>query len=301
MRIPERLRETVARVHGATGDEWLLKLPLIINYWRERWELDLTEPFENLSYNLLIPGRDRKGAAIVLKLGVPCPELVTEAAALKLFQGVGAVRLLKEEAGAGALLMERVNPGTPLSELGTDAERTSVAAALMRALWRNASATDSFPSLAFWFQAFERVPRQFGDGHALFPFDLVKRAERAFRELEASTERRVLLHGDLHHDNILFSARTGWVAIDPKGIVGDPGYEVGPFMINRLPEGASAAATLEIFSQRLSIFSDKLEISRERLTLWAFCYAVLSALWEMEEGAEWQGIIGLARLLEKLI
>jgi streptomycin 6-kinase len=111
----------------------------------------------------------------------------------------------------------------------------------------------------------------------------------------------VILHGDLHHDNILFSAERGWVAIDPKGIVGDRGYEVGSFMLNQLPKGASDSATTAILAQRLSIFSEELQISRERLALWAFCHAVLSALWEMEEGDECQDTIRLARLIEGLI
>ena len=110
----------------------------------------------------------------------------------------------------------------------------------------------------------------------------------------------MLLHGDLHHDNILASTSSGWVAIDPKGIVGDPGYEVGTFMLNQLPVGAADSVVQELSKQRLSIFSAELQISRERLAGWAFCHAVLSALWSFEDSEEWRATIRLAKLLEQV-
>jgi streptomycin 6-kinase len=299
MRIPNGLKETVERVHGAAGRQWLTTLEELINECRRRWTLELSAPFENLSYNLVIPGRAASGAEIVLKVGVPCRELETEAATLSLFQGVGAVRLLDEDAAAGVLLLERITPGAHLYELQADAAATCTAATLMRQLWRTPPAEHSFSSLAIWFRAFERLRHASGDSNS-FPSELVIKAERAFTELDASSEGSVVLHGDLHHANILFSAERGWLAIDPKGIVGDRGYEVGPFMLNQLPAGASASQTMAVLAQRLSIFADELQISRERLVLWAFCHAVLSALWDMEEAAPWHGTIRLARMLESL-
>ena len=300
MQIPNGLQESVKRVHGAAGQQWLTTLPALLREWRERWALELSAPFENLSYNLVIPGRSRDGREIVLKVGVPCPELSTEAAALNLFQGVGAVRLLEQDTTAGVLLLERIAPGAPLYESQEDAEATRTAARLMRQLWRTPPAEHSFPSLAIWFGAFERLRHRFGGGSGPFPKKLIARTERAFAELDASSEKSVVLHGDLHHANILFSAERGWVAIDPKGIVGDRGYEVGSFMLNQLSASASDSSCMTILGRRLSIFADELQISRARLALWAFCHAVLSALWDMEEAVEWQGTIRLARMLERL-
>jgi len=301
MRIPNGFRETVERVHGAAGRQWLMTLQELVSESCKRWGLELAAPFESISYNLVIPGRNRTGAEIVLKVGVPCRELLTEAAALKLFQGIGAARLLDQKATAGVLLLERITPGAPLHDLQTDAQATQTAAMLMCQLWRTPPIEHSFPSLAVWFRAFERLRRQFDGGSGPFPSRLVAGAERTFADLDASSEGNVVLHGDLHHANILFSAERGWVAIDPKGIIGDRGYEVGSFMLNQLPNGASDRQTTEILARRLSIFAEQLRISRERLARWAFCHAVLSALWEMEEAAEWRGAIRLAKLLERLI
>ena len=243
MQIPERLRETVVRVHGERGQQWLEALPALLSECCDRWSLELDEPFENLSYNLVIPGRNSVGLGVVLKVGVPCRELFTEASALSLFAGVGAVRLLDTDAPRGILLMERLTPGTPLYRLQGDAEATHTAAALMLRLWRTPPAEHSFPSLTVWFRAFEQLRERFDGGSGPFPPELIERAERTFIELNTSSDGKAILHGDLHHTNILFSARSGWVAIDPKGICGDAGYEVGSFMLNRLPAHASDSVT----------------------------------------------------------
>lgn len=308
MQIPTDLIARVERVHGEPGRQWLTGLPALISECCARWSLKLDPPFENLSYNLVLPGRIAgvglapapHRTAVVLKLGVPCSELGTEAAALSLFHGLGAVRLLDHEASLGALLLERILPGTALHTVQGEGEATRSAAAVMRRLWRTPPYDQVFPALTTWFGAFKRRRNRFHGGTGPFPEELIAKAERAFAELNASAESSAVLHGDLHHANILFSEKRGWLAIDPKGIFGDPGYEVGSFMLNQIPVGTSTAATKEILTNRLSVFSDELGIIRERLAGWAFCHAVLSALWDFEESAEWGGTIRLAQMLERL-
>jgi streptomycin 6-kinase len=97
-----------------------------------------------------------------------------------------------------------------------------------------------------------------------------------------------------------FPRKEDWLAIDPKGICGDPGYEVGPFMLNQLPAGDLESQTMEILKQRLEIFSEELAVNQSRLAQWSFCHAVLSALWDFEECAEWRPTMELALMLEKL-
>jgi streptomycin 6-kinase len=287
-------------VHGAAGREWLAALPAILRECRVRWALELDEPFAHLSYNMVLPGRTATGTEIVLKAGVPCRELLTEAAALELFAGRGAVRLLDHDAPRGLLLLERITPGALLHKVERDPEATRTAASVMRRLWRTPPPTHSFPSLASWFSSWARLREQFGGGSGPLPAELLTQAEHTFAELHSSAERNVVLHGDLHHANILSSASAGWVAIDPKGICGDAGYEVGSFMLNQLPAGADDTTTLDMLARRLAIFAAELQMSRARLARWAFCHAMLSAAWDFEESAAWHNTIRLARLLARL-
>ncbi|HEV7844587.1 MAG TPA: aminoglycoside phosphotransferase family protein, partial [Pyrinomonadaceae bacterium] len=180
MQIPERLRATIERVHGEAGRHWLVVVPALISECQSRWSLELYKPFENLSYNLVIPGRMSDGTEIVLKIGVPCRELLTEAAALSLFDGAGAVRLLHHDAPLGTLLLERVLPGWPLCDLQNDAEATRIAAKLMLRLWRTPAVDQSFPSLTIWFRAFEELRNRFDGGSGPFPLEIIASAERAF-------------------------------------------------------------------------------------------------------------------------
>ncbi|HEV2764866.1 MAG TPA: aminoglycoside phosphotransferase family protein, partial [Pyrinomonadaceae bacterium] len=227
-------------------------------------------------------------------------ELRSEAAALSLFAGEGAVRLLAHDDERGVLLLERALPGTPLAELTDDAEGTRVAARLMRRLWRTPPDAHEFPTLARWFRAFERLREKYGGACGPFPEDLVARAERTFRELNSSRDQTVILHGDLHHTNVLSDERRGWLAIDPKGLCGDPGYEIGSFMLNRLPDARDDGALGDVLNRRLKIFSEELCMSRERLAGWAFCHAMLSALWGEEDSEDWTRAVRLARVLGAL-
>lgn len=301
MQVPDGLVDTIVSVHGGRGRRWLTRLPALLEECRARWSLELGAPFGDLSYNFVIPARDPRGRDVVLKLGVPCRELRSEASALRLFDGAGAVRLLDHDAGRGALLIERALPGTTLHSLPDDTEATRAAARLMLSLWCDPPARHAFPSLAEWFRAFVRLRSNFGGGCGPFPPELIEKAERTFAVLNASSERAVILHGDLHHANILSSEGGGWLAIDPKGLCGAPGYEVGPFMLNRLPVDASDSALLEFMRARLSTFAEELRIDARRLAGWAFCYAVLSAVWDVEEAAEWQPTTRLARVLERML
>ncbi len=106
----------------------------------------------------------------------------------------------------------------------------------------------------------------------------------------------MLLHGDLHHDNILAAERAPWLALDPKGVAGEPAYEVGALMRNPRPQPA------EVLARRASILAEVLDIDRQRILGWSFAQAVLSAWWNIEDqGHGWEGAIEVAERLSTLL
>ena len=288
----KRLRETspefagtMRSVYGERGRQWVERLPDLVRDCAERWNLRVSAPFPNLTFNFVAPAERDDGTRAVLKIGVPNPEFSTESAALRHFDGRGSTRLLSADEGAGAMLLEHLAPGTPLFDLDDDKAATSIAAGVMRQLWRPAPADHPYPTVARWGEGLKRLRARFPDGGP-FPRPLLEQAESLFADLLASSAPPVVLHGDLHHWNILRSDRSPWLAIDPKGVVGEPAYEVGALLRNPLPrllEGQSPAQTT---ARRVAQLSEELGFDRERVRGWGLAQAVLSAWWCVEDGVD---------------
>ena len=218
----------------------------------------------------------------MLKVSTYIWETQTEIEALRVWEGVGAARLLEADPDLGALLMERVLPGTMLAELDDDDDTVHVAAGLLRQLWRPVPASSGLRSLESWCAAYDRNREALNRGAGGFPEALFRRADALREELLASTEQPVVLHGDLHHFNVLRSNRAGWLAIDPKGLVGDRTFDVCQFLLNPGPVPAS------VNRRRLDIFCSELDLDRKRAADWCFVHAMLDACWEYEDGHSWQ-------------
>jgi streptomycin 6-kinase len=104
--------------------------------------------------------------------------------------------------------------------------------------------------------------------------------EELLPRLFAESASPMLIHGDLHHFNILSSER-GWIAIDPKGVIGHPEYEVGPLLINPMPDFLNGRRPKVRMERRIAILSERLGFSRQSIRDWGVCHAVLSAWWDM--------------------
>jgi len=298
--LPNGFAQRIVELHGPAGVEWLNRLPSIIADCAERWSLTVMPPFEPLSYNYVAPAVRDDGADAVLKVGVPNAELLTEIEALRLFDGHGIVRLLEADADRGVLLLERLKPGAPLSSLSDDKQTTSIAAQVMRQLWKPAPSEHPFPTVAKWASGLERMRERFGDAGP-FPGPLVETAERLFAELISSMAEPALLHGDLHHQNVLAAERQSWLAIDPKGVVGEPEYEVGALLRNPMPQLLKESQPKRLLGRRVDQLAEELGFDRERLVGWGLAQAVLSAWWSYEDhGHGWESGIACAEILAAL-
>lgn len=300
--IPSDFAQTMVELYGAAGVEWLRRLPALIAECEQRWSLTVLPHFSPLSYNYVAPAICADGTEVVLKLGVLNAELLTEIAALELYNGRGIVRLLDADPEQGILLLERLKPGMLLEELPDDEEATSIAAGVMRQLWRPVPPDHAFPSVAKWAAGLQRLRQRFGGTTGPLPANLVERAERLFKELIDSMAEPVLLHGDLHHANILTAERQPWLAIDPKGVVGEPAYEVGAYLRNPMARLLAASQPERILARRVDQFAAELELDRTRLLGWGLAQAVLSASWSVEDhGHGWKPAIACAEWLASLM
>jgi streptomycin 6-kinase len=127
---------------------------------------------------------------------------------------------------------------------------------------------------------------------------LVETAEGLFAELLSSMDELVLLHGDLHHYNILSAEREPWLAIDPKGVVGEPAYELGAWLRNPVPHVFSWPDARQVTARRVDQFAELLGLDRQRIIGWGIAQAVLSAWWDYEDvGRGWEDVLACAEWL----
>ena len=296
--LPDDFVQAMIELNGAQGQAWLDRLPAILDDCARRWSLTLGPHVPNLSYNYVAPARRADGMPVLVKACSPNGEFPEQSAALRHYDGRGAARLLECDTDQEVMLLERLEPGAMLSTVPDDEEATAIAAGVMRALWRPAPPQHPFRSVAEWGDGFARLRRRYDGGTGPLPAALVAKAERLFEELAATADAPVVLHGDLHHYNILAAGPRGWLAIDPKGVVGEPAYEVGAFLRNELPEPLRNPQAARLTSRRLDQFAAELGLDRARLRAWALAQAVLSALWSLEDhGHGWEPMIGLAELI----
>jgi streptomycin 6-kinase len=211
--------------------------------------------------------------------------LRNEIAALQAYDRRGAVRLIDADDDRGALLLERVLPGDMLSTIEDDDKATRIAAGVMRKLRCPSPKEHSFPAVADWARGMDRLRVHYRGGTGPFPKRLIEEAESLFADLLPSQGEPVLLHGDLHHFNILRHG-DGWLSIDPKGVVGEAEYEVGALLRNPDPERLARPEAVALQTRRIEILAEELGFDKKRLRDWAVAQAVLSGWWGVEDGGE---------------
>ena len=299
--VSQNFRTTILELYGEQGAEWLRDLPEMIVNYEQRWAIQVQQPFD-LSYNYVAPAVRAGGTPVVFKAGVPHPELFSEMSALRIFDGRGIARLLEADEEHGVMLLERVFPGTMLADLEDDEQATSIAVQVMRQLWQPAPKVHAFPTVADWASGLSRIKGHYAGGTGPFPPGMVDRAEKLFAELICTMGEQVLLHGDFHHYNILAADRQPWLAIDPKGVIGEAEYELGALLRNPWDRMISEPHPARLLRRRIDQLSDELGFDRERIAAWSFATQVLSCWWLVEDhGHDYEGPIELAQVMSELL
>ena len=244
MNLPSEFINNIEGVFGEAGSQFLANIPVLIEEASQKWGLTDVRPSSTLSYNFVAFAK-RGDEEVVLKMGVPNRELKSEMAALRLFNGEGACKLIDYDEEKYWMLLERLQPGVMLSTLQDDEEATHIAADVMQKIWRSLGSKsklledrqqavglqNNFIKLSDWFDGLKKLRPMFDGGTGPFHEKLVERVEGSVRDFFIENRQPVLMHGDFHHFNILSSER-GWLIIDPKGVIGPACYEVGPLLLN---------------------------------------------------------------------
>ena len=289
-----------AQSWGEEGEKWLASIPSIIEAFEMKWSLKIGPP-HSLSYNYVAPATRSDGTDVVLKIGFTGDrEFKTEILALKIFNGDGAVKLLEADREKAVILLERVTPGVPLSEEVDDEKATRILASVIKKLYKPLPSSHTFTTIDGWIKELSNFHNKPGSTIQPLPLDLINKARELFTYLIKTSAPAVLVHGDLHHDNIISSTRAGWLAIDPKGIAAEPAYEVAAMIRNPYQKLKDIANLEEILRRRILILSKELGFNPLRIHQWCLAQTVLSAVWNHGEAKGSEHAIRVARALERL-
>lgn len=220
------------------------------------------------------------GHAVVLKVSAGGADESHAADALDAFDGRGVVRLYAR--APGAWLVERAMPGRSLEDVVArdgDDEATRLMAATVERM-APGPAPAGMPTVGHWGRAFADYQAR---GDTQIPPALVSAAAKMYGRLVATQRNERLLHGDLHHGNVVLDRERGWVAIDPKGVVGELEFELGAALRNPWDRPALFGGPHTI-RRRAQRFAETLRLAESRLLEWACAQAVLADIWSIEDG-----------------
>lgn len=273
-----QFKKRMINMYGCKGELWIESLPSLVEKYAKEWNLSDLQTVADLSMNYILRGLHNH-EKIILKIGFEKDGITREAAALQAFSGHGCVRLIAQDPSDGVLLLQCANPGNSLKSMFPDQDReaTRITAAVIQKLHNSPLPEKNiFPNLGDWLSVLDK------EWH--LPAHHLTQARKLRDYLMTSTTHNVLLHGDLHHSNILADG-DDWLAIDPKGVIGDQTYEVNCFICNPLLELSVHKGAKDIILKRLHEFSHVLNFNMQRMLCWCYVQSVVAACWEIENNS----------------
>lgn len=282
--IPAPLIEFHTEHRGEAGRAWIAGLSETATHYLQRWNLRLDGASGHGLVSLVLPVRTRDDTPAVLKLQPVDDETAGEGLALRTWDGDGAVGVLDDDPETGTLLLERLDATYPLGRLPDDIEATVVLAELLSRLVAHSAPAGLRRLDDIVADMLDRVPRALT---ALTESDDRRRLRTwaaAVGEVAAEPSGDALLHWDLHYDNVLAGTREPWLAIDPKPLAGDPGFELLPALHNRWDEIVAAGDAAAAVRRRFDIMVDAVACDRQRALSWTLGRLLQNALWDIEDG-----------------
>lgn len=291
----------IISVHKQRGEMWLQQLPAFLEERANELSLVLHPPFADLTYHYTCPVRLNDGSNAVLKCTVPNSEFERDVNALLCFNNKTSITVLKHNINQGWILIEQCTPGTNLQDT-SDEQSIAIITNLIANRLSEPSSNHcyEFPTVGRWLDRLDKpIANTLLDKH-------VKNCQHIKQDLLADQFTPLLLHGDLHHGNVLSAQREPYLMIDPKGVVGEALYELTPMMYNPITDlvnMSSDTALRKRLQRRLDIILDNITIDNKRLWYWCYVQACLAMCWFIDDdiNKQAQSMLHLCEQFKQLI
>ncbi|GIH24405.1 hydroxyurea phosphotransferase [Acrocarpospora phusangensis] len=278
--IPPALAALHARHEQDAGPAWTAALPALARRSLDRWDLRLDGAPMHGIISLVLPVVRPDGTPAALKLQPVTEETRSEGPGLRAWAGDGAVLLLDADPAGEALLLERLDGERSLENVPDPWEALEILTGLMARLIA-VPAPPGMRSLA------DVATGMLADVPAAMTASDDRRwldtCAGAVRDLAGEPGDR-LLHWDLHYGNVLAGHREPWLAIDPKPLAGDPGFELLPALHNRWHDVTATGNIRKCVLKRFDFMTEMLDLDRTRAIGWTLGRILQDALWDLEDG-----------------
>ncbi|MFI1199824.1 aminoglycoside phosphotransferase family protein [Streptomyces sp. NPDC020883] len=284
---PQRLLTALGGAAEGPVRAWLEELPELVQQRLADWELTLDRVHAPGGRSSLVAFvRQSDGTPAVLKFPVPGRAAAQEAAALRAWDGWGAVRLLRADEAGGALLLERLQGSVSLRSL-PEARALLEAAGTVRRLWVAPPAGHPFATVAERTAADAERLRAAGDPVGAGP--LLDEALELGRTLPAGAAEEYLLHGAFRQGKVLAGERAPWLTVGPSPLVGERAYDLARLVLDRFEDLLAGSGAAPAARRRVAKLADSLDVDRERLRGWTLYRAVRGGVREAASGDRRRG------------
>ena len=279
----------------------------LMDVYLDKWSISKLELVDSFSANLVFKGSSKASGPIILKFGRDDHEFTSEVAALKAFDQAFTCQLIDFDEAQLVLMEECLEPGTTLFCEPNLLTRLEAFCYLYTNLHHSLKAEDQGPesidhgyqSYKDWiFRITDYMSQQEGWQEVA---DHMTCAKEIFVDLSKTYNKQTLLHGDLHYYNILKSGQ-GYKVIDPKGVIGDPVFDLPRYILNEFWDEEEDALVDEKMTQVFRFISQAVDLPEDHLKKLLYMEGALSMSWNVESGAkldEKAGILKTITWLEK--
>ena len=266
------------------GKEFYLDMLSKLNKYTKLWNLSEIRQIDYYSVNCIFSCISEKYGDCIIKLGKPSNETLTESQTLLEYSASGVFcRIYEADITGGVLLIERIIPGTRLRDEPNLDKRLDSFCGLLSDLHIKAADKSIYPTYLGWVTRILEYMRTRSDCKILF--EKMEKAEKICRNLCEKYGNEMLLHGDLHHDNILIGENNQLRIIDPKGVVGDKVFEIPRFILNEFDDEYNVDYVKK-YKYTTGYISNKLEISEFDIRRLVFVEMSMANCWTVEDGGK---------------
>ncbi|MFP6805765.1 MAG: aminoglycoside phosphotransferase family protein [Pseudomonadales bacterium] len=318
MNLPAHKAKAIVQEFGDSGKAWVANYRNLLDQCIEQWSLKLLGMASaGLDINVIFFCEDKQGRQLVLKIGHPHPEQGTEIIALRHYAlrqhaGRHVVRIVDWNDDSGAFLMDRIRTGDQFRRFATDISRSKLPIPLFAELSIPAAHIEGLPTYQDWLEkGFAAYRGNLVPGNVRPEYlGYMEVAESVFSGLCKRHPEPYLLHGDLHHENILQGEAGQWIAIDPKGVIGPRILECGRFVHNFIEDEIEGASTIGdandeqirvVLQIRLENLSNTMKLDRSDIAAAGYVDLVLGTCWSINSKQKVDQTNKLIKLLGSLL